>query len=80
MEQISAKVKKWGNSFGVILPKNVIDKEQIKEGIEINITIQSKNKMTVGDLFKFAKKNKLPKSQKSTNQIMKEIDRELWPE
>ena len=80
MEQISAKVKRWGNSFGVILPKNVVDKEQIKEGIEINITIQSKNKMTVGDLFKFAKKNKLSISQKSTDQIMKEIDRELWPE
>lgn len=80
MEKITAKVKKWGNSLGVILPKKVVNSENIKEGLEVSITIQTKNKMTVGDLFEFAEQNKLLKLRKNTRQIMKEIDEELWPD
>ncbi|MFQ5531823.1 MAG: AbrB/MazE/SpoVT family DNA-binding domain-containing protein [Candidatus Nanoarchaeia archaeon] len=80
MERITTKVKKWGNSLGVILPKKVVNSENIKEGLEVNITIQPKNKMTVKDLFEFAEKNKLPRLKKTTEQIMREVDEELWPE
>ncbi len=34
------KVKKWGNSLGVILPKDVAEKEGLKEGEEIEISIR----------------------------------------
>ena len=78
MEQINTKVKKWGNSFGITLPKRIIDKENITEGSEINITVQPKHKMTVGDLLEFSKKNCLPKLKKSTDEIMGEVDRDLW--
>jgi antitoxin component of MazEF toxin-antitoxin module len=82
MRQIKTKVRKWGNSFGIILPKKVVDTENIKEGIEIDITIHPKNKTTVRDLFGLAKKHPLPKKKdkKSTQEILDEIDRELEPE
>ncbi len=76
MEQIKTKVKKWGNSFGVIIPKEVIEKEKLKENNEIVITVQAKRFTTVGDIFGILKR----KSKKSTQEIMDEIDKELWPE
>jgi antitoxin component of MazEF toxin-antitoxin module len=80
MKQIRAMVRKWGNSFGVILPKEIVDRESIREGIEINLIITPRNRTTVADLFELSKRKKLPKLKKSTKQIMREIDRQLWPE
>ena len=78
MEQINTKIKKWGNSFGIILPKKIVDSENLTKGLEINIKIQAKNKMTVKDLLNFAKKQNIKKPDKSTDKLMKEIDKELW--
>ncbi len=80
MEQIKVKAKKWGNSLGVLLPKQLVHKQAIKEGSEIVITVQTKKTMTVRDLMDFARKHPLPKSKKTTREIMDEIDKELWPE
>ena len=85
MEKISTKIKKWRNSFGVILPKNIVDSENLKEGLEVNIIVQPNNFMIVGDLMKFSKENTSAKTfgilsnwKKPTDQIMREIDEELW--
>ena len=80
MNKIKTSVRKWGNSFGIVLPKKIIDTEKIIEGTEITITIEPKKAMTVKDLMEFAKKNKIPKSEKPIKQIIKEIDRDLWNE
>jgi len=77
MEKLSTSIKKWGNSFGIIIPKNIIEKNNIREGVKVDIIIQP-NVMTVGDIFQFAKKNKLKGLTKSTDQLMKEVDEELW--
>mgnify|MGYP001604612244 CR=1 FL=1 len=74
METINIKVKKWGNSFGIILPKKMIDKKEIKEGTEIEITIQTKGKTKVKDIFGIMKE----KLKKPTDEIMKETDKDLW--
>jgi len=74
MKQITTKVKKWGNSFGIILPKKIVNSEKIKEGIEINIIIQQKNKTKVKDIFGILK----GKLNKDTKILMKEVDKELW--
>lgn len=42
MAQITTKVKKWGNSLGVLLPKELVQDEKLKEGSEISIFIQQK--------------------------------------
>lgn len=74
MEQINTKVRKWGNSFGIILPKQIIDSEKIREGLEINVIVQSKNKTKVKDVFGILK----GKLKKDTRTLMKEVDKELW--
>jgi len=78
MEQITTKLKKWGNSFGVIIPREVMKEKELKENGEVLITIHPKRFTTVGDILDLAKKNPLPKSKKSVQEIMKEIDKELW--
>ena len=49
MVLIEAKAKKWGSSLGVIIPKDVVVKEKIKE--EESIMIEIKKKVFVRDLF-----------------------------
>ncbi|MEK6895128.1 MAG: AbrB/MazE/SpoVT family DNA-binding domain-containing protein [Nanoarchaeota archaeon] len=78
MEQIKTKVKKWGNSFGIIIPRDIVEKENLKEEGEIFVTIQTKKYTTVGDIFGILKGKR--KSKKSTQEIMDEIDKEFWPE
>lgn len=40
MEQIFKSVaRKWGNSLGVVIPLNVIQKENLKENSEITLKI-----------------------------------------
>ncbi|MBS3066593.1 AbrB/MazE/SpoVT family DNA-binding domain-containing protein [Candidatus Pacearchaeota archaeon] len=80
MEKISTKVKKWGNSFGVVIPKNIVNTEQLKEGSDITIIVQSENKTTAGDIFRLAKKLNLTKPKKTTKELLDEVDKELWDE
>ena len=81
MEQIKAKVKKWGNSFGIILPKEILNKEQLEEGEEITLTISPKKITTVSDLMKLGLTINIPKKlKKSTKQIMKETDEAFYSE
>jgi len=81
MEQIKAKVKKWGNSFGIILPKEILNKEQLEEGEEITLTISPKKITTVSDLMKLGLTINIHKKlKKSTKQIMKETDEAFYSE
>ncbi len=73
METKDIKVKKWGNSFGIILPKDIVDKQNIKEGITVRINIQTKNKTKVKDIFGLLK-NKI---KKNTEDLLKEVDKDF---
>lgn len=73
---IKGKVKKWGNSFGIIIPKEIINNEGFKVGQEIEYMIISDSKKRFDELFGSLK----GKFKKSTEQMMKEVDRELYPE
>jgi len=76
METTEAKVKKWGNSFGIIIPKEIIDKQQIKEGITVKINIQTKNKSTARDIFGILKK----KLKRDIDDLLKEVDKDFEDE
>lgn len=79
MEQIIATAKKWGNSFGVVLPKEIVNNQKIKEGVEVEITVRAINKTTVGELMGFSKKIGLHKKViANTEKIMRDTDKELW--
>ncbi len=69
MESFETKPKKWGNSLGITIPKAVIDKEHLNTKKRITVFIMPDDAMEgVRKLFgKY-------KSQKSTQEIMNEID------
>lgn len=73
MIEVEAKVRKWGRSLGVVIPKEKIKEEGIKENETIKLLIAKRTnvlKETFGTL----------KFKKSTDEMMQEIDRELWGE
>jgi len=35
-----AKVKRWGNSMGVVLPKALVESEGLREGEEVEIAVR----------------------------------------
>ena len=81
METIKTKVRKWGNSFGVVIPKNIIKDKGFREGEEISVSIKGKG-LTVGEVMEEAKRMGLRKKLKGidTQKALDEIDRELEPE
>lgn len=38
--QAKSKLKKWGNSYGIIVPKDIIEKEGLKEGEVVEISVR----------------------------------------
>ena len=76
MQELKTRVKKWGNSFGVMIPREVIKREHLREGSEVEVTINSTKITKVKDIFGILK----GKLNKSTEEIMREVDKELWPE
>ncbi len=80
MKPVIARVKRWGNSLGVILPKHVVEQQDLSEGSEVELMVNKGKVSTVGDVFAFAQSMKLGKSRKSTEEVMREIDRDFWPD
>lgn len=72
MQIVHAKVKSWGRSLGIVIPKNTAIKEGIKEGDSIEFFMKKEEesplKRTFGTL-----KMKTP-----TDQLLREVDKELW--
>ena len=73
MIEVETKVRKWGRSFGVVIPKDKINEEGIKENETIKLLIGKKNnvlKETFGTI----------KLKRPTQEILDESDREDWDE
>lgn len=71
MMEIKAKTKKWGNSIGVLIPKEVIRRENIKPEQEIILTINKKPITKGKDIWGTLK------FKESTEKLMREIDKEF---
>lgn len=74
MSVIDVKVKKWGNSFGVVIPIEVIEKENIHEDDNISLIVFKKSSRALKDTFGIMK----GKIKKSTQQIKDELRKELY--
>lgn len=37
---VKTKIKCWGNSLGIVLPKNLVDEEDLTEGEEVEVTVR----------------------------------------
>lgn len=76
MQHFKTKLRKWGNSAGALFPKEVLEKEHIKIGSTVNITLSSDKVTKVKDIFGILK----GKLKKDTQTLMDEVDKELWGE
>ncbi|MBS3081215.1 hypothetical protein J4221_07125 [Candidatus Pacearchaeota archaeon] len=73
MEKAYVRVKKWGNSYEVILPSKIIKEQNIIEGTELEILINQKNKTKVKDIFGILK----GKLKRDTDDLLKEVNRDF---
>ena len=44
MLEFDTRIKRWGNSFGLLIPKQEIDQERLKEEEELHVIVIRKNK------------------------------------
>ncbi|MEK6914992.1 MAG: hypothetical protein AABW89_00425 [Nanoarchaeota archaeon] len=51
MASIQVKVRKWGNSLGVILPSDTVENEKIKESDNINVIIVKDSRKAFRETF-----------------------------
>ena len=68
---VKAKTKKWGNSIGVVIPSDTVEKLHIQPEEEIIIEIQKKTNV-LAELFGAFKFNN-----KSTEQLIKESKEDM---
>ncbi|MBS3077248.1 AbrB/MazE/SpoVT family DNA-binding domain-containing protein [Candidatus Pacearchaeota archaeon] len=71
MIEIKAKLRRWGNSFGIVVPQKAIEQTKAKEGDEITVLFK-RDKPNLRKLFG------AHKFSKPTEQLMKEMDEELY--
>jgi len=68
--QTKVKIKSWGNSLGIVIPNEIVIKEDLQENDEIVIKISKKN--TLEDFFGKGKGIKID------SQKMKDESRKIW--
>lgn len=76
MESVTAKARKWGNSIGVILPREVVEKVGIKEGSDVELLVSARRQNVLKELFGSMKGK--AKDKRPLAEFMKEVDRELY--
>jgi len=71
MIEIKTKLRKWGNSFGIVVPQQAIINEQAKEGDELTILLKKDEDNVLKEMFNSFKFKKSP------DKILKEVNKEL---
>ena len=69
--EIKVKVRRWGSSMGVILPKSVVEANRIKDNDEI--TLEIKKQTVANELF-----GKYPITSGRTTQEIKDEMKKGW--
>ncbi|MEK6943799.1 MAG: AbrB/MazE/SpoVT family DNA-binding domain-containing protein [Nanoarchaeota archaeon] len=71
MMEIKAMTRKWGNSIGILIPKEAVKREDIKPNQEITLMINKKPITKGKDIWGTLK------FKESTEQLMREVDKEF---
>jgi len=71
MEVLMLKAKKWGNSLGLIIPKEIVQHEQIKEHKTVRVLILPDSRKALKESFGLIK-GKI-NAQKLKDQIREEL-------
>ncbi len=69
---VKSVAKKWGNSMGILIPMDVVKKEKIKDGQDVEIIIM-KSDNTLRKLFGLMKNEWKEPTQKIKDDIKKEL-------
>lgn len=75
MFKSETKLRAWGNSIGLILPKEMLKEEGLSINDEVEVILRKKSN-PLKDAFGKLRELKV-KSEKSTDEILKEVDKEL---
>lgn len=75
MIKAETKLKAWGNSVGVILPKDALREENLSVNDEVEVVVRKKSNL-LREAFGMLKGVK-GKSGKTTAVLLREVDREL---
>ena len=73
MTELTTKIRRWGNSYGIIIPQGVLKERDMREGEEIDAILLKKRKRNV-----LQETFGTMKFKKSTKQMMKEMDKALY--
>lgn len=74
MTIVRAKVKRWGNSLGIIIPSETIADKKIKENQNIDVIILEDSRKVLEESFGSLKH----KLKRSAQEIKDELRRELY--
>ena len=72
MIEVKTKLKRWGNSYGVVVPINSVEEEGAKEGDEVIILMRKKEKINI-----LRETFGTHKFKKPVEKLMTEMDEEL---
>lgn len=73
MIEIKTKLRKWGNSLGIVISQGAVEREKIKLGEQVKVFLL-KDENVLRETFGTWK------FKKSAQQMMDEIDKELYNE
>ncbi|MEK6960354.1 MAG: hypothetical protein AABX47_04220 [Nanoarchaeota archaeon] len=71
---VEAEAKKWGNSLGLIIPREVVEEEQIKEHTKMRVLLVKGGRAALKSTFGIAH----GKLKNTTQRIKDELRRELY--
>lgn len=71
MALLKCQTKTWGNSLGIVIPRQVVQRLHLKPHQEVTIEIQGKQGNVLQELFGSGK------FKKSTAELLKEVRAEL---
>ncbi|MBI2148901.1 AbrB/MazE/SpoVT family DNA-binding domain-containing protein [Candidatus Woesearchaeota archaeon] len=74
MAAIESKLRKWGRSIGLVIPKEAVIKDKLKEGDNVSIIIRKNQKNLLKETFGIFK------FKRSIKEILAEGNRESWDE
>lgn len=73
MIRLETRLKAWGNSIGIIIPKEDFEEENLEVNDEVEVLIKKKTNVLKEAFGKLKK----VKAKKSNIELLKEVDREL---
>jgi len=74
MREIRTRLRRWGNSFGVVVPQNVVESENIREGDDVRIFFNKRKTNILREMFGTFK------FKRPVEDLLREADQELWGE